>query len=327
MAAYTQVSDSELAEFLGGFEFGDLTSFSPISAGIENSNYAVSTDRTDLVLTLFEHHSAVEVEEFVRLGRHLRAGKFNVPAPLPDKQGVWLHELHARPAILCERFPGHHPQNISTRHCELIGAALADFHLRADDLPDPRLNQRGYDWWVSAAPELSADLPKDDQALMQDELAFQTQHLSQWQALPSGWIHADLFHDNALFLETRAGLMLSAIIDLYNACDGARLYDLAVVANDWCSPGWKPSNPLEPLKADHVSALVEAYHAVRPLTADEMAAWPLVLRGASLRFWLSRLLTKAQVEKLGQSLPGHKNPAEYRDRLKMHRSQTQPLSL
>ena len=48
-------------------------------------------------------------------------------------------------------------------------------------------------------------------------------------ALPSGWIHSDLFHDNALF--SASGV---AIIDLYSACQDNFIYDLAVLANDWC---------------------------------------------------------------------------------------------
>ena len=317
MAVYTSLSDVDLTTLLAGFDAGTLVAYAPISAGIENSNYAVTTTQGGFVLTLFEHHAADEVREFVRLGRHLASRDLCVPAPVADRQGEWLHSLHHKPAILCPRFAGHHPDSLTVAQCAAIGAELARFHQASADLANPRQDERGYDWWQGVAPDLEQDLNTDDKRLLRDELEFQRSQRALWCQLPHGWIHADLFHDNALF----DGDRLTAILDLYNACEGAWLYDLAIVANDWCARGDGG------LDDGRLQALTAAYDAGRAFTETEKSAWNTVLRGAALRFWLSRLLAARMAAGRGERLPAHKQPQEYRDRLLWHRQSAAAILL
>jgi homoserine kinase type II len=126
-------------------------------------------------------------------------------------------------------------------------------------------------------PEIAPFLTTPDAGLLKDEIAFQASHA--WDDLPRGAIHADLFRDNVLFERGR----ISGVIDFYFACTDAWLYDVAITVNDWCV---QPDGRLDDARAQ---ALVSAYEAARPLQKNELDAWPVVLRAAALRFWISRL--------------------------------------
>ena len=61
------------------------------------------------------------------------------------------------------------------------------------------------------------------------------------------------------------------------------LYDVAIAFNDWTR---LEDGSICPERA---SAFLAGYQSVRVLTADEKKAWPVMLRAAALRFWISRL--------------------------------------
>jgi homoserine kinase type II len=61
---------------------------------------------------------------------------------------------------------------------------------------------------------------------------------------------------------------------------------VAVCVNDWCLV-----DPARDARVDEarVRALLSGYDSVRPVGAVEAQSWPVLLRAAALRFWLSRL--------------------------------------
>jgi homoserine kinase type II len=94
------------------------------------------------------------------------------------------------------------------------------------------------------------------------------------------------------------------VVDFYFAGQDALLYDVAITVNAWCSTADGRLNE------DTTCALLAAYHASRPFTQAERLAWPAMLRGAALRFWLSRLLD-AHRPRSG-AMVRVRNPDEYR---------------
>lgn len=149
----------------------------------------------------------------------------------------------------------------------------------------------------TTASRLLSKLEADEQRLLNDELACQEQ---QQTVLPDGVIHADLFRDNVLFGEGR----LMGMIDFYTASNGPLIFDLAVTVNDWCVD---ESGEIDPSR---YKALLQGYASERTLSAQELEAWPIMLRRAALRFWLSRLV------ELHFPRPGEmaliKDPGEFR---------------
>lgn len=278
MSVYTPVGGDELRAFLATYDVGELRDYRGISAGIENTNYFVDTSGGRWVLTLFETLPEAELPFCLDLMGHLAARGVPSPRPQPDRQGQVLRRLNDRPAALVQRLSGASVSSPSVDHCAAMGRALGRLHRAAGDFPGVRANSRGPAWWQQAAARLDGRLDAAQAALLREELAHQERfrHLD----LPTGIIHGDLFHDNALFEATR----ISGLIDFYYACRDVLLFDVAVAVNDWCV---RADGTLDEHRAN---AALSAYAAERPLQAVEALAWAPLLRAAALRFWLSRLV-------------------------------------
>jgi homoserine kinase type II len=277
MSVYTTVNKDELVAFLARYNHGELESFEGILSGIENTNYFVTTSDAQYVLTLFEQHTADELPFFLDLTAFLSEHDIPCAHPVANRDGNYLEELNSKPAALVQRLPGASLKSPDSDHCRQVGSVLGMLHTHGQAFPQQRENERGPHWWNETAARLTPHLDSEQQAMLKDELEFQASH--KHDQLPRGVIHADLFRDNILF----DGDRLSGLIDFYYACTDVLVYDLAVTINDWCSID---SGKLDPQRYE---AMLAGYQQSRPLNKAEIAACPVMLRAAALRFWLSRL--------------------------------------
>lgn len=280
MSVYTRVNEADLDAFLAAYDVGELIDFTGITAGIENTNYFVTTSGGRFVLTLFEQLSAAELPYFLDLMAFLAEHKVPSAHPIADNNGHYLRTLKDKPAALVQRLSGYTVDHPNPAQCAALGSMLGRLHAVGHEFSEHRDNDRGPHWWRQTAAKLGDHLNAEDRAMLDAEITFQGNFRDS--ALPCGVIHADLFRDNALFLDDE----LTGIIDFYYACNDVLLYDLAVTVNDWCSTS---DGTLDPERSN---AMLSAYCAQRPVSEDEIAAWPVMLRAGALRFWLSRLHDK-----------------------------------
>ena len=311
MSVFTTVEPAQLARFLKRYELAPVRDFRPISAGITNTNYFLDTDCGRYVLTLYEHHSDDELDYILDLQQHLSTQAVACPSPVADRRGDKYSTLNNRPAAINRRMPGEVEIAPGDKHCALVGAELARFHLAGQGFDRIRPNPRGVAWLLAVADMLEAELSRKERLLIASTLRdirdFDSGSLEQ------GAIHADLFHDNALFHNDTLG----GIIDFDYACHDCLVLDLAVLLNDWCIDADGE------LQAKRVTAVLDAYQELRRLDRKELQALPLMLRFTALRFWLSRLYDK--VFPLSGELTFIKDPRFFRNLLLLRDAQTDQL--
>jgi homoserine kinase type II len=304
MAVFTSVSEAELTAWLGNYSLGQLLELQGIASGIENTNYFVTTSNGRFVLTLFEILGADELPFYLNLMAHLARHGIPCPNPVADRHNQFLGMLNGKPACIVSRLSGKSTTAPSVAQCAAIGAMLGQLHIAGQSFSQVMPNPRGAAWRAASAPQVLPFLDVPQAALLESEAALHAQQ--DWTSLPQGVIHADLFRDNVLLEENR----VSGLIDFYFACSDALLYDVAITVNDWCTYA---DGMLDASKAQ---ALLRAYHTVRPLVNSESEAWPLLLRAAALRFWLSRLFDK-YLPRDGELINAH-DPSHFELILKNH---------
>jgi len=280
MSIYTVVSHEQLETYLLNYNVGTLVSFKGIEAGVENTNYFVTTSEGEFVLTLVESVGNEKLPFILGFVDHLALSNLACAQPIHLNNGDLFGELNERAAVLMKRLNGGPLEVPTVGQCETIGKVQAQAHLLASELPADNYTHL-HQWCVETAAPLHEKLNEAQEALLQQALMAAGE--IPWTNLPTGPVHADLFPDNALF----DGEQIAGLIDFYHACSAPYIYDLCVTLNAWCYD--EDAKQYDQQKAD---ALLAAYQSVRPLNEEEQAQLPAMQQVAALRFWLSRLRDK-----------------------------------
>ncbi len=311
MAVFTPVSAEALAVFLTRYDLGRAVSFKGIAEGVQNSNFVLDTDRGGrYILTLYEARvDHADLPYFLALTTHLADRRLPVPRPIRDRAGVVLQQLCGRPACVIEYAAGVSVTIPTPADAYAAAAALGRVHHAVADFAPTRLNEHGPAGWrrlvTAIGDRFDAVAPGFGRSVGDelDALAAWPQHLAR------STIHADLFADNVLLRDGQ----VSALIDFYFACTDIRAYDLAVMHAAWsfAADGTR-------FLPEIAAALVAGYRSTHPLDASEVAALPLLCRGAALRFTLSRAFD--WIDTPPDALVTRKDPMAFARRLDWYRT-------
>lgn len=309
MAVYTDITETDLAAFIGDYDIGSLLSYRGIAEGVENSNFMLHTTGGQFILTLYEKRvDPGDLPFFLGIMDHLAAKGINCPLPVHRRDGTIISQLAGRPAAIVTFLEGMWMRRPTATHCRAVGAALAAMHVAGDGFQLTRKNALSVNGW---RPLWDAARPRADtvEIGLAGEVEADLRELeANWPTkLPSGVCHADLFPDNVFFLADK----LSGLIDFYFACNDLFAYDLSVCLNAWC---FEKDNAYNLTKG---SALLEGYQSVRRLSDEEISALPLLARGSALRFMLTRLYDWLNTPE--GALVVKKDPLEYLRKMRFHR--------
>jgi homoserine kinase type II len=304
--AVTQLDALNLEDALSNYDIGRLKRYWPAANGIENSNYFVETEADgkvrEFVLTIMEQDANAGAAYIPMMKALYRSG-LPVAPPLRNAMNYYIEQVGGKPALLQPRLGGQHVFNPTSHQVCALARFVARMHLsmaRTDvDLP---VYPRDARWLAEHTGMTQGYLSYPDAKLLQTTVSKVSSLLARAdvQALPTGMIHGDLFRDNALF----NAFGLTGVLDFHHAATGYWIYDLAVIANDWCNDAGGQ------LDSDSTTAMLRAYHQIRPLQASELWFFPVFALYAAVTFWLSRLNVSlgAQAEDPSRC----KNPDEFK---------------
>lgn len=318
MAVFTPLTEAQVRHILADYDAGDYESHVGILEGIQNSNFHVRTHKgAHLILTVYEQRTSADaLPFFFAYTDHLANKGIPCPGPILNKRNESSIIVAGKPAALFPYLEGAclNPAALRPAHCEDLGGFVARLHLAAADFTLVRDNPLSLAGWGALADKTRAKADGVQAGLarlIDDELAYLAQY---WpRNLPHGAIHADIFPDNVFFRDDR----VSAIIDFYYAATDMLAYDLAIVINAWCFDQDYKFRP------DYCRALMNGYESVRSLSLAEKSAMPVLLRGASMRFLMTRLHDRVFHD--SRSFVNPHDPLAYVARLKYHQHESLPV--
>ena len=251
MANYTKLKKVELKRITGNYQL-NISNFQAIEEGSSNSNYFLSTDQGQYVLTIFEiDPSAAEKIAFILclLEQH------NYPAPklIQATNGKNLTDYQNKKVMIKQYIPGRTLAQLNVEQIQQIGVFLAKLH----QIPPPEYLPLEHAYLKDTYPMILAQ--NQDQIYkewVKSRVDILTGNLDL--SLPTGFIHGDLFTDNVLIENGK----FKAVLDFEDAGHNLLIFDIGMAVVGLCREDSR-------IRLEKVRALLSGYQKTRILDKNE----------------------------------------------------------
>ena len=110
MSVYTQLDTQDFISIVKQYDLGKFIDFQGIAAGIENTNYKITLEKSGkrefYFLTIFEQISQNDLNFFMPLLAHLQTQGCRLASPIESIHGEYIFSIKNKDAAIFHCLPG-----------------------------------------------------------------------------------------------------------------------------------------------------------------------------------------------------------------------------
>lgn len=299
MAVYTDLKKEDIENILKEYNL-KLNNFYKIKKGILNTNYFISSDCGDFVLRVFEGNREFQ-EENLELEFLLDVQSI-IPCCVPIKtikNNNYVIYNNKMVAIF-KYINGLPIDKINEKLIKQIAIYLGKLHnySKGKTLDRPSRINLQYYYDNIDFNKIGID-DKNKEIILKRYREIKN---IDFNILPSGIIHNDIFPDNIL-IDCNDNIV--GILDFNECCSGPFIFDISIVINFWI----KILKLNKDIENRYIQLFLSEYNKVRKLSCQELELLEHSIIAASLSFVLLRIY-KFEVEKVKKLFVEDKNYEE-----------------
>lgn len=275
MALYSVLNHTDIVEILAQYDIQELTSFTLLSGGSENTNYLINSDKGKFVLTICEQKTPENAKELANLLEYLAAHNFKTSKVVRTKAGNPICYWNTKPVLLKIFLDGDIIENLPNHLLETIGSEMGKLHQIEAPAYLPKVLSYGKEYFY----EVSTYAANYSFETWLKEIASYIEP-SFSNELPTALIHSDIFFSNIIVSVDNKH---TTIMDFEEAANYYRIFDIGMTIVGICSEG-------ETVNLEKITYLMKGYQKeIQLLEKEKLALQAFTVYAASaMTFWRHR---------------------------------------